>query len=244
MKASATADFITERRGSPIRYDVLLSDADGTLFDFLAGEKVALKTVLCTFHLPADEDTLQLYSAINEKHWKKMERGETTQKRLRVERFSDFLNALGISGDAAAMSDCYMDQLGQQRILLPEALNLCKAVSARIPIVLVTNGIGRVQRSRLAGSAIEPYLRGVVISEELGHAKPEPHILLEALRICGIHDKHRAILLGDSLTADIGAAQAAEIDSIWFTNGPAPANKHGATYVAETLVQAQALILQ
>lgn len=226
-----------------MKYKILLSDADGTLFDFLAGERIAITAVLHFFGLPADEDTIRLYSEINDEHWKKLEQGETTQNKLRVDRFSDFLFALQKTGDAMEMSKRYMEQLGQQRILIPGAEAFCRAVSEHMPIYLVTNGISLVQRSRFDGCTLAPYLAGLVISEELGHAKPEPDMLLEAMRLAGIEDARHAVMLGDSVTADIGAARNAGVDSCLFTNEkPAPL-AHGATYVAQTLEEARKIIL-
>ncbi len=235
-----------------MKYDILLADADGTLFDFLAGERCALLKVLTAFGLPVDEETIALYSRINDGHWKKLERGETTQARIRVERFEDFLAALGqagneaataAAGDPQAMSAAYVEALGEQRILLPGAVALCQAVSQHMPIYLVTNGISRVQRSRFAGCGIAPYIAGVVISEEVGHAKPEPDMLHEAMKLAAVTDPRRAVMLGDSLTADIGAAINAGVDSIWFLNGAATPLQHGATWAVKTLEEAQALIL-
>ncbi len=227
-----------------MKYQLLLADADGTLFDFLAGERAALLSVLAASGLPANEDVVTLYSGINESHWKKFERGETTQARLRVERFQDLLRALGLPGDPAALSQAYVVALGQQRIMLPGAVELCQAVSRHMPIYLVTNGLSRVQRSRFAGCAITPYLAGFVISEEIGHPKPEPHMLREAMRLSGVTDPRQAIMLGDSVSADIGAAKAAHVNSILFLGGGPEPEHHGATYVASTLAQAQKWILQ
>lgn len=226
-----------------MRYDVLLSDADGTLFDFLAGERNAILWLFREFGLPTDADTVRIYSEINEGHWKKLERRETTQEKLRVERFVDFLEALGLSGDARSMSELYVEKLGQQRILLPGAEELCRTVSAQMPIYLVTNGIGRVQRSRFEDCALSPYLSGIVISEEIGHAKPEPHMLLEAMRLAGISDPRRAVMLGDSVTADMAAAKNAGVDAILFTDGEEAPAGHGARYVVKTLQEAEKVIL-
>lgn len=227
-----------------MKYDVLLADADGTLLDFHAGEKAALEAVLQAFGIPADDETVALYSRINEGHWKKLERGETTQERLRVERFEDFLKAVQVRADAEDMCNRFMGELGEQRILIAGAEAFCKAVSAQIPIYMVTNGLSAVQRNRFRGAAITPYLAGLLISEEVGHSKPEPHMLLEGMRLAGVADPRRAVLLGDSVTADIGAAQNAGMDSILFTNGKPAPEHHGATYVAQTLREAEALVLQ
>ena len=227
-----------------MKYDVLLADADGTLFDFHEGERIALHTLFQQNNLPDDADTIRLYSDINESHWKKLERGETTQERLRVERFSDFLAAINHQGDAEHLCDQYIQRLGEQRLLLEGAEAFCRAMSEKMPIYLVTNGLSKVQRSRFAGCAIEPYLSGFVISEEIGHQKPEPHMLHEAMQMAGVSDPRHAVLIGDSLTADIGAAKNAGVDSVLFTNGKAAPAGHGATFTAKTLAEAQAWILR
>ena len=224
-------------------FRVLLADADGTLFDFAKGEAVAIAETLRRFGLPDDAPTIALYARANDAQWKKLERGETTPERVRIDRFVDFLAQGGFEGDAHALCEDYVERLGRQRWVLPGAVALCRAVSARMPIYLVTNGIARVQRSRLHGCEIEPYLTGVVISEEVGAPKPDPRMLLEALRLAGCGPEE-AVLLGDSVTADIAAANRAGIPSILYTGGrPAPA-KHGATWTADTLEEACEYILR
>lgn len=224
-------------------FRVLLADADGTLFDFARGEAVAISETLRRFGLPDDEETVSLYARANDAQWKKLERGETTSERVRLDRFVDFLTLGGFTGDPEAMCEDYVERLGRQRWVLPGAVDLLRAVSARMPVYLVTNGIARVQRSRLRGCEIEPYLTDVVISEEVGAPKPDPRMLHEALRRAGCRAEE-ALLLGDSVTADIAAANRAGIASILYTGGkPAPANS-GATWTADTLEEACQIILR
>ena len=97
----------------PLR--VLLADADGTLFDFHRGEAVAIGETFRRFGIPATPGNLATYSRVNHAQWLKLERGETTQARLRVERFTDFLRETGLDGDAQALCDCFVDLLGRQR---------------------------------------------------------------------------------------------------------------------------------
>ena len=115
-------------------------------------------------------------------------------------------------------------------------------MSARIPIYLVTNGISQIQRSRFGDCAITPYLSGMVISEEVGHAKPHPAMLYQALEMAGCAPQE-AIVMGDSVTADIAAANAAGVESILFTEGKEPPEGHGATYVARNYREALDILL-
>lgn len=224
-------------------YRILLSDADGTLFDFHAGERVAISEAFAAFGVPDTPENADLYRRVNDAQWKKLERGETTQARLRVDRFSIFLAEAGCTADAQRMCDCFVERLGQQRMLISGALAFCRRVAARMPVYLVTNGISTVQRSRFEHCALTPYIAGLVISEEIGAAKPDPAMVREALRLAGGVDPCEAVLLGDSVTADIPAARNAGVDSILFTNGGAAPQNHGATYVARDFAEAERLIL-
>ena len=221
---------------------VLLADADGTLFDFHRGEAVAIAETFRRFGIPDTPSNLAVYSRVNHAQWLRLERGETTQARLRVDRFTDFLRETGLEGDAQALCDCYVQLLGRQRYLLPGAEAFCREVSGRMPIYLITNGISQIQRSRFGDCAITPYLSGMVISEEVGQAKPHPAMLYRALEMAGCAPEE-AIVMGDSVTADIAAANAAGVESILFTEGKEPPEGHGATYVARTYREALDILL-
>lgn len=226
-----------------MKYRILLADVDGTLLDFHRGEAIAIAETFRRFGIEASETNIRLYAQANDAQWKKLERGETTQERLRVERFVEFLKLAGQAGDPDALSEEYMIQLGQQRWPLDGAERLCREVSRHMPIELVTNGIARIQRSRLADCVITPYVTDIIISEEVGCAKPDPAMLYTALDRAGINPCD-AVLLGDSVTADIAAARRAGIDSILFTNGREAPENHGATWAVKTLEEATRLILQ
>ena len=75
-----------------MRYDVLLCDADNTLFDFTKAEENAFAIVCETAGFSATPELLRIYSKINEGLWKQLELGKIEQSVLRVRRFEDFLN--------------------------------------------------------------------------------------------------------------------------------------------------------
>ena len=53
-------------------------DLDDTILDFKKAEAVALKKTLADFSVTATDEIVSLYSAINDKMWKKLEKGENT----------------------------------------------------------------------------------------------------------------------------------------------------------------------
>ena len=109
------------------RYEVVLFDADHTLFDFDRAEREALRQTLEEAGLPADGETEARYLSINRALWNRLDRGEVRREWLVVERFAALLRALGRTGDAAALNRAYLDHLGEGSYLLPGAQALCRA---------------------------------------------------------------------------------------------------------------------
>ena len=157
------------------RYDIVLLDADNTLFDFNAAETQALDAVLAEFGWPRDEGTKQTYLEINRALWSAFDRGEAEEGFLTVERFRRLGERLGRRADPAEMNRRYLDRLGECSLLLPGAEALCRTLrAAGCRLALATNGVARVQHARLAGSPLVPYLERLFISGEMGTRKPEP----------------------------------------------------------------------
>ena len=83
---------------------------------------------------------------------------------------------------------------------------------------MVTNGIDRVQRSRLAVSGLVPFFDAVVTSQGCGYAKPDPRILHVALDSMGVAPRH-ALYVGDDPATDGAAARAAGVRFVWMDRG-------------------------
>jgi HAD superfamily hydrolase (TIGR01509 family) len=86
---------------------------------------------------------------------------------------------------------------------------------------LVTNGIAAVQRRRFAVSPITSFFQAVVISEEVGVAKPDPQIFAPALKKIGVK-AGEVLYVGDSVTSDMAAARNAGMDFCWLNSGRVP----------------------
>ena len=94
----------------------------------------------------------------------------------------------------------------------------------------MTNGIDRVQRSRLAASGLAPLFETVVTSQSCGFAKPDPrilHVALDALRVAPRH----AVYVGDDPATDGAAARAAGVRFVWMDRGHATRGRRPARRV-------------
>lgn len=197
------------------KYDVILIDADDTLLDFQAAERRALDALLIELELDTD-DARHAYHTCNDACWRAIERGTLTQARLKYKRFEDFLACLGRKDDAVEVGDLYIELLSREGALMPGALEAVKAIARVRKIAIVTNGISRIQHGRMAASGLGPYIEALIISEELGVAKPDPRMIDAALEALGAVHKSRALMVGDSLVSDIGCAKNAGVDACWF----------------------------
>jgi len=199
-----------------VSYQWLLIDADDTLFDYDAAETDALGATFADFDIDVQPAHVEAYRKINAALWKAFERGEIAQDILRLERFRQLFTAFGIEMDAEAFSTCYLRHLGQAGHLLPGAIALLEALLGKVGLALITNGIASVQRSRLARSGLKRYFDAVIISEEVGAAKPDPEIFDAAFVAMGHPSKPTVLMVGDSLTSDIAGGVAYGLDTCWF----------------------------
>jgi 2-haloacid dehalogenase len=198
------------------RYELVLLDADDTLFDFGACEAAALREALVGAGIPWNGSAQREYAGANREAWAAFERGALTHEELKTRRFEDFLGRMGIEADARALGALYVECLSEQRILMPGAEETLAGLSASHKLALVTNGIKEVQRGRLGGSPIARYFTAIVISGELGFAKPDPRMLAAAALAVGVSDKDRMVIVGDSLSSDIRAGMNYGIDTVWL----------------------------
>lgn len=214
-----------------MKYQWLLFDADGTLFDFNQAESMALTGTFSAFDLPFDNETGETYRQVNAQTWLEFEQGLISQQRLRSKRFERLFQALDVDLDATAFSDEYLRQLGRGTYLIPGAEALLAELDGRFKLLLITNGIPEVQRSRIAGSTIKRYFPQLIISGEVGVAKPDPKIFDAAFANMDWPAKETVLMIGDSLSSDIRGGQNYGIDTCWYNpNGRTPGHKPKPTY--------------
>jgi putative hydrolase of the HAD superfamily len=100
-------------------------------------------------------------------------------------------------------------------------------------LALVTNGASCLQREKLAGAGIsEDDFDAVVISGDIGVAKPRPEVFAHTLAELGV-GAAEAVMVGDSLERDVRGAEACGIRGIWLNRaGVRPPGPNGHVEVA------------
>lgn len=199
------------------QYDILLFDADGTLFDYDRAEACALENMFVSYGLPWSEALRASYREINNDMWLRFEEGKISKEALQTTRFSLLFKALGVGWDADEFNQKYLVELGKGSFLLPGAAGLCERMRRKSKkMYIVTNGISSVQRSRIGNSEIKPYISELFVSEDIGFQKPHPSYFEYVVSHISCDDRTKMLIVGDSLTADIAGGNSAGIDACWI----------------------------
>lgn len=207
-----------------MRYTTLLFDLDHTLFDADASEEAAFHDTL-TFAGAANPSVYyDTYNAINVALWAKVEAEKLTPNDVRYERFRQLVDATDLDADPIAMGDRYVWGFGNNGDLYPGARDLLETLASSAALAIITNGIGEVQRTRIDRLALDRYFDAVVISGEVGAAKPGTEIFDIVFEQLGQPDKATSLMIGDNLGSDIKGGINYGIDTCWFNPNGRVAN--------------------
>jgi 2-haloacid dehalogenase len=218
-------------------YQWLLFDADGTLFDYDRAEAAALQATFAALGHPFVASYLTEYRRINHAIWLEFEQGQIDQVTLRARRFELLLAAINLQADAHAFSANYLLNLADGIYLMAGAEETVELLASCFNLAIITNGLADVQRPRFARSAIYPYIRQIIISEEVGAAKPAPAIFDIAFARMGQPAKNEVLVIGDSLSSDIQGGLNYGLDTCWFNPTGQPNGALEPTFEIKTLTE-------
>lgn len=81
---------------------------------------------------------------------------------------------------------------------------------------IITNGFTSLQQTRLERTGLRDHFDLLIISEEVGVAKPDARIFDYALAQAGNPDRARVLMVGDTAESDIRGGVNAGLATCWF----------------------------
>ncbi|MBR9921705.1 MAG: noncanonical pyrimidine nucleotidase, YjjG family [Bacteroidetes bacterium] len=220
-----------------MKYSVFLFDADNTLLDFDRSSREAFSETLA--HLDIEEEFwhFQRYLRINRECWELLEKGEIGPEEVKALRFKRFLNHLRHDGNPKETGYFYLDALSRKAYLEDGAIELLDDLkNAGYTLGLITNGLSKVQRPRFRDSGLNEYFETVVISEEIGSAKPMPAYFEHTLNALNAPSKADILIVGDTPASDILGGQQMGMATCWYNpRGASFPFDPGPTHVVEHL---------
>lgn len=225
----------------------LLFDLDMTLLDFKAAEYETFKIVASDYNLEYSDEFYDVYSASNERCWKRLELKEITKAELYVIRFKETIEWYlrkhpafdsSVLPSYEDINSHYIDTMARIGIKLPGAMDFILKLRELRPdfdLFIITNGTSKTARGRVTASGFEPLFKKVFVSDEIGVNKPDKKFFDEVIGELDT-EASTCLVIGDSLSSDILGAQNAGIKSLWYTNEPNrdAIEKYSVAYVAST----------
>ncbi len=203
-------------------YEWILFDADETLFEFDACR--GLKLMFAGYDVEFSDDDFAEYQLINKPLWVQYQNGEISATQLQHQRFQ--LWAQRLSQAPAQLNSDFLAAMAEICQPLHGVTNLLNALRGRVKLGIITNGFTELQQVRLARTGFREHFDLLVISEQVGVAKPHPAIFEHALAAMGSPAREKVLMVGDNPDADIIGGQNAGLHTCWVNanNKPLPAH--------------------
>lgn len=195
---------------------IVLLDMDNTILDFDMAERVALGRTFTALGVVYDDETLKRYNVINVQHWEKLERGLLTRQEVLVNRFKTLFTEIGSDCDPYITQKMYETLLAEGHWFMPGAEKMLEELHDRYRLFICSNGTASVQAGRVKSAGIAPYFEKIFVSEFMGCNKPSREYYERCFAEIPGFDRHRTIMVGDSLTSDIQGGINAGIKTCWY----------------------------
>jgi 2-haloacid dehalogenase len=201
-----------------VTYDLILFDADDTLFDFGRSEAAAFSACLRTF--VAKHDHRAAYAAYREVSaplWREHEARRLALYELSERRWAALAVRCGFEYSVSAIAAAYIAELSLHAHLIEGALAVCSELARTHVLGIVTNGFDSVQRARLAASPLHGLFSFMVTSEAAGGAKPSSLPFEQALTLYARPvERRRVLMVGDGAHSDMVGGALMGFSTCWY----------------------------
>lgn len=201
-----------------MNYPWILFDADDTLFHFDAYQ--GLRRMFAGHAVDFSETDYAQYQEVNKPLWVAYQDGRIGAGELQTTRFDGWARRLGVT--AVELNDAFLLAMAEICTLLPGAQALLDALDGKARLGLITNGFTALQTARLQRTGLLGHFDPLVISEQVGVAKPDVRIFEHALERMGRPPREQVLMVGDNPHSDILGGLNAGLHTCWV-------NVHGHT---------------
>ena len=212
-------------------YTTLFFDLDNTIFDFNIASGISFNKTLSHFNIHG-ENLYKIYKKYNSQIWHAFENKEIDSVTLRWKRFQLFLEHIDhLHLDPNAMNSYYLSQLVLNATPEPGARALLDRFKGNKKLVVITNGLKEVQLPRMKEHNFYHYFDAIVVSDEIGIAKPDTAYFDYAIKAAEVENRSEVLVIGDSLNSDIRGGIQSNLDTCWYNpKGLKNETEYQATY--------------
>lgn len=201
-----------------MKYSWVLFDADETLFSFDAYQ--GLQTMFSRLSVEFSREDFDEYQLVNKPLWVKYQDGEISAQQLQEDRFVAWGERLNIH--PSELNRLFLDAMADICKPLPFVVEALEQISKHARLGIITNGFTQLQSIRLERTGLSHFFDHVIISEEVGTAKPDVAIFNVAIEKMGFPDKKQVLMVGDNPHSDVLGGLNAGIETCWLNVDEAP----------------------
>jgi len=203
------------------KYKWLLFDLDNTLLDFSSASKIALWKTFEDYDLTCNEEIYKIYKKENAKVWISFENKEIDTLTLRKIRFAGFFEVMGIKDiDPFVFNARYLEHIVLASETYDGVPQLIKDLKTDYQLGIITNGLKEVQRPRLQKVNMIDEFQSIVVSDEIGVAKPDVKFFEHTYTTLSDQpQKSEILVIGDNLMSDVLGGHRYEVDTCWISHG-------------------------
>ncbi len=230
-----------------LAYEVVFFDLDHTLVDTRKQYDLGLaRTNKILYPEGVPGNWQERFMHHHEQLWAFYDRRELTMQQLRRERFirtwRDFGKECSVA-EADHFQEVYLAGFQETLFAYPGTLEMVRSLAEHHRLAIVTNGAPDLQETKLRAAGLSPYFpKGtLIVSEQVGQAKPHPSVYAAACAAMDIRAT-QAVMVGDNLHADVEGAQAFGLDALWYVPDPEMAAAAHEIYGKTPLTQPQQVL--
>ena len=191
-----------------MNFKAALFDLDGTLHDRAETIRRYLAGHVRRFGLPAGY--AERWTVLDDLGY-----------RSKAEVFPQLVAEFGLKQGPQVLLQDFSDHAWEDVALMPYAHEVLRDLRLRgLKPGIVTNGWSEKQRRCMSGLGLADAFDTVVVSREVGYAKPEPRIYALALEQLGVQAAE-TLFVGDSPTNDVWGPQQVGMEAALFPGGHA-----------------------
>jgi YjjG family noncanonical pyrimidine nucleotidase len=190
----------------------VLFDADDTLFHFDAFS--GLQRLFARFSIVFSKQDYAEYQLVNKPLWVDYQNGTITAEQLQHQRFILWAERLNCS--ANELNDSFISIMAEICTPISGAIELLTFLKDKVRLGIITNGFIQLQQARLERTGLKDYFDLLVVSEEVGVAKPHKAIFDHTLALMGNPIREQVLMVGDNPDSDILGGINAGLRTCWL----------------------------
>lgn len=200
----------------------LFFDLDNTLWDYRRNAKIILAKLFEEFQIQEKyaftfNEFYPFYYESNESLWADLRDQKVTKEELRIRRFPEAFNNLGISDPDFALDfeERFVNEVTDSNYMVEGTEELLEYLKGKYTLHILSNGFEQVTHRKIENSIIREYVKTITTAESAGAPKPDPIAFQTALDKAGA-GKEESIYIGDDWIADMVGATRFGMKAIFF----------------------------